>query len=97
MQSWLVCVDAVVSACFANSLNCTMASGSDHSTFNKVFVYGTLKRGQPNHYIMTEDPEKNGIAKFYANGLTVDKYPLVIASFAHIPCILDVKGEGHVS
>lgn len=42
----------------------------------KVFVYGTLKRGGPNHKLMT-DPE-NGVAKFIAEGQTSRKYPLVI-------------------
>ena len=75
-----------------------MAGESDQNEiFQKVFVYGTLKKGQPNHYLMIDNPEKNGIARFYAQALSVNKYPLVVASHAHIPCMLDVKGQGHVS
>lgn len=62
---------------------------------HKVFVYGTLKKGQPNHYYLTE--KGNGVSRFYASGMTVDRYPLVIASYCNIPCILDKKGVGHVS
>lgn len=59
-----------------------------------LFVYGTLKRGQPNHNVMTDSG--NGMATFVCCCQTVDKYPLVIATAANIPFLLvQKKGEGH--
>lgn len=58
-----------------------------------IFVYGTLKQGQPNYHIMT-DP-KLGKALFKGRGRTVDKYPLVIAHKDNIPFLLEVPGTGH--
>ncbi|XP_069826826.1 gamma-glutamylaminecyclotransferase isoform X3 [Dendropsophus ebraccatus] len=58
-----------------------------------IFVYGTLKSGQPNYHIMT-DP-KHGKAVFKGTGRTVDKYPLVIAEKANIPFLMNVPGTGH--
>ncbi|XP_073204950.1 gamma-glutamylaminecyclotransferase isoform X2 [Lepidochelys kempii] len=43
----------------------------------RVFVYGTLKKGQPNYQHMLNGT--HGIAKFQGRGRTVEKYPLVIA------------------
>lgn len=58
----------------------------------RVFVYGTLKRGQPNHYLMTD--VNNGVARFIANAKTTAKYPLVIATRYNIPFLLDKSGVG---
>ena len=55
-----------------------------------VFVYGTLKKNEPNHYVMTSTPG------FISNGETLTKYPLVIASKFNIPYLLDKAGTGHV-
>ena len=60
-----------------------------------VFVYGTLQRGQPLHYLMTKPP--NGHATFIGEGRTVDKWPLVVATEFKAPFILDKPGVGHVS
>ncbi|XP_054257624.1 putative gamma-glutamylcyclotransferase CG2811, partial [Macrosteles quadrilineatus] len=68
-------------------------SGSGIGAFFKVFVYGTLKRGEPNHHWLTK-PE-NGTAKFVGEGRTAVKYPLVIASRYNIPFLLDVPGTGN--
>ncbi|XP_058248596.1 gamma-glutamylaminecyclotransferase C-like [Hemibagrus wyckioides] len=57
-----------------------------------VFVYGTLKKGQPNYYRMMDTAK--GEAKFLARARTVDKYPLVIAGKYNIPFLLNVPGEG---
>ncbi|XP_053311299.1 gamma-glutamylaminecyclotransferase [Spea bombifrons] len=58
-----------------------------------IFVYGTLKKGQPNYHIMTDG--KRGKAVFKGTGKTAEKYPLVIAEKANIPFLLNVPGMGH--
>lgn len=58
-----------------------------------VFVYGTLKNGQPNHFWL-QDP-KNGASTFLANGKTNDRYPLIIGTRYNIPFLLDVRNTGH--
>lgn len=59
-----------------------------------VFVYGTLKKGEPNHNVMT-DPN-TGIHEFVGVGHTVEKFPLIIASKFNIPFLLNDAGKGHV-
>ncbi|XP_015121544.1 putative gamma-glutamylcyclotransferase CG2811 [Diachasma alloeum] len=63
------------------------------SPLKRVFVYGTLKRGQPNHELLTSS--SNGYAKFIGIGKTLYKYPLVIASKYNIPFLLKQPGVGH--
>ncbi|XP_050960792.1 gamma-glutamylaminecyclotransferase C-like [Labeo rohita] len=58
-----------------------------------VFVYGTLKKGQPNYFRMKNTA--NGQADFLANARTVEPYPLVIATEYNIPFLLNVPGTGH--
>ncbi|CAK1548887.1 unnamed protein product [Leptosia nina] len=58
-----------------------------------VFVYGTLKRNEPNHYWLT-NPD-NGCGKFVSEGMTKKKYPLVIATKYNIPFVLYSPGNGH--
>ncbi|KAH9407238.1 hypothetical protein TYRP_012788 [Tyrophagus putrescentiae] len=58
-----------------------------------VFVYGTLKRNQPNHAYMM-DPA-NGRAEFVCTARTEDRYPVVIASQFNIPFLLNKAGTGH--
>ncbi|KAM5181514.1 gamma-glutamylaminecyclotransferase isoform 1-T2 [Mantella aurantiaca] len=60
---------------------------------HNIFVYGTLKQGQPNYHIMTN--LNIGKALFKGRGQTVDKYPLVIAEKGNIPFLLEVPGTGH--
>jgi len=43
-----------------------------------VFVYGTLKRGQPNHHWLST--VENGHQKFLGEGVSLNSFPLVIAS-----------------
>ena len=43
-----------------------------------VFVYGTLKRGQPNHHWLST--AENGWQRFIGEAVTEEKFPLVIAS-----------------
>lgn len=58
-----------------------------------VFVYGTLKRGQPNHNVLLDGT--NGCATFQGRGRTVEPYPLVIAGKHNIPHLLNLPGHGH--
>lgn len=60
---------------------------------HKVFVYGTLKKGEPNHHWLTDI--KNGAASFVAKATTDSKYPLVIATRYNIPFLLDRPGDGY--
>jgi len=57
-----------------------------------IFVYGTLKRGQPNYHIM----EQFGNYQFVGTGCTKLKYPLIIYTKANLPCMLDAPGIGQV-
>uniref|UniRef100_A0A8C4VBV5 Gamma-glutamylaminecyclotransferase n=1 Tax=Falco tinnunculus TaxID=100819 RepID=A0A8C4VBV5_FALTI len=63
------------------------------STMARVFVYGTLKKGQPNYKYMINTAK--GLAKFQGRGRTVEKYPLVIAGKYNIPYMLNIPGTGH--
>ena len=65
------------------------------NTVHRVFVYGTLKRGEPNHSLM--ENSLNGQAKFLGHAKTVTKYPLIIATKYNIPFLLKKEGVGHVS
>ncbi|XP_058648420.1 gamma-glutamylaminecyclotransferase C-like isoform X2 [Onychostoma macrolepis] len=57
-----------------------------------VFVYGTLKKGQPNYFRM--ENTSNGQAVFLARARTVEPYPLVIATKHNIPFLLNAPGTG---
>lgn len=59
----------------------------------KVFVYGTLKKGEPNHHWLTT--ECNGLANFVCNGKTIAKFPLIIATKYNIPFLLNAPQTGH--
>lgn len=58
-----------------------------------VFVYGTLKNGQPNHHWLTN--VENGSAEFICSGQTATKFPLIIATKYNIPFLLNVPETGH--
>lgn len=58
-----------------------------------VFVYGTLKQGQPNHHLLQNS--RNGEAKFIDKGQTVEKYPLVVGTRYNIPFLLNERGVGN--
>ncbi|XP_039261364.1 putative gamma-glutamylcyclotransferase CG2811 [Styela clava] len=58
----------------------------------RIFVYGTLKRGMPNHSLI-EDVQ-NGKAVYVANGTMAEKYPMVVEPNFGIPFLLDNPGEG---
>jgi gamma-glutamylaminecyclotransferase len=54
----------------------------------RVFVYGTLKKDQPNHHVISA-AIKAGDCQFVCLGVTEAKYPLVIASDYNFPFLLD--------
>lgn len=56
----------------------------------KVFVYGTLKRGEPNHHWFGKSPE--GHHQFLYNGRTREKFPLIIATDYNVPFLLYAPG-----
>ena len=58
----------------------------------KVFVYGTLKRGQPNQYVM----DSLECVRFLGNASTKDTYPLVISGQWNLPMLLNVTSQGKV-
>uniref|UniRef100_A0A023FRI4 Gamma-glutamylcyclotransferase family protein n=1 Tax=Amblyomma cajennense TaxID=34607 RepID=A0A023FRI4_AMBCJ len=58
-----------------------------------VFVYGTLKTGEPNSGVMKDS--NNGNATLIGLATTVKKWPLVIASTYNIPYLLYCEGKGH--
>lgn len=62
------------------------------STLSRVFVYGTLKNGQPNHHWLTN--ATNGLAEFLAEGKTENLFPLVIATKYNVPFLLNKPGTG---
>ena len=47
--------------------------------FVKVFVYGTLKKGFANHYLMQDG--LHGVARFLTKGQTKEAYPLVVGLY----------------
>ena len=61
---------------------------------HRVFVYGSLKRGEPNYYRFQD--ESNGRAAFLGEAKLCDRYPLVVATKYNIPMILDTPGTGKV-
>ena len=61
-----------------------------------LFVYGTLKTGEPNHFYMT-DTVDNGKATLLGIGETTNRYPLVVATHNHLPFLLLEEGKGQVS
>ena len=72
---------------------------------HKVFVYGTLKDGEPNHHVLLHQKDRGGARgqgladhehfRFLGKAQTTNKYPLVIASKFNIPYLLDKQGVGN--
>lgn len=57
-----------------------------------IFVYGTLKRGQPNNIYLMD--QTLGKAKFIGKAVCLERLPLVIYSQYNIPFLLDCPGTG---
>lgn len=57
-----------------------------------VFVYGTLKTGEPNHYWFEDTT--HGESQLVGPGHTVERFPLVIATQYNLPMLLDQAGTG---
>ncbi|CAL9151826.1 unnamed protein product [Musa hybrid cultivar] len=57
-----------------------------------VFVYGTLKRGFPNHSLL-DDLIRDGDATFVAAGRTASPFPLVVGPLS-IPFLIRLPGSG---
>jgi gamma-glutamylaminecyclotransferase len=53
-----------------------------------IFVYGTLKKGFPNHDRYMRSAEKLG------NYRTAENYPLVLIGKRYVPCMINAPGEG---
>ncbi|VDM46413.1 unnamed protein product [Toxocara canis] len=58
-----------------------------------VFVYGTLKTGEPNCEVMRNP--KTGEHRLVGCARTVTRYPLLVASKYNIPFCLEQPGTGH--
>lgn len=67
-----------------------MADSTNTNQRHKVFVYGTLKKGEPNHQWFSHD--NKGYYKFLYEAKTKDKYPLIIATEYNIPFLLYSPG-----
>ncbi|XP_060557863.1 putative gamma-glutamylcyclotransferase CG2811 [Ruditapes philippinarum] len=58
-----------------------------------IFVYGTLKTGEPNYNLMKD--ETSGVCRRLGTVYTKEKYPLVVASRYNVPFLLYTPGTGH--
>ena len=54
-----------------------------------LFVYGTLKKGFPNHDNYMESAKELGEYQ------TIEKYPLVLCGERYVPCLIYSPGDGH--
>ena len=68
-----------------------------------MFVYGTLKRGFFNHYVLTghssaeADETVRTPAHFYGAARTLDCFKLVVGGRYQVPFLLDAPCEDQVS
>ena len=54
-----------------------------------LFVYGTLKKGFPNHDHYMRSAKELGIYQ------TIEKYPLILCGARYVPCMIFSPGDGH--
>ena len=55
---------------------------------HRIFVYGTLKRGFPNHALMQG-------ATFVGDALTIAAYPMIVQGRHFSPVMIPEPGQGH--
>jgi hypothetical protein len=68
---------------------------STESVRHRVFVYGTLKYGQPNHYHF--DSWKNsGKCRFVGKARSAVPFPLIVATRWNLPFLLFEPSKGKV-
>ena len=60
----------------------------------RIFVYGTLKRGHPNHPLL--DKPAKGVARFLGSARLTSAYPLLIFTCYNLPFLLAAEGTGKV-
>lgn len=60
----------------------------------RVFVYGTLKKGQPNHHLISGGIE-SGDCRVEGVGVTEAKYPLIVTTRYNVPFLLDAPNAGN--
>lgn len=65
---------------------------SSASSWHYVFVYGTLKRDQPNNRYFVD--KSNGSAIFIGKAECLEKRPLIIYSQYNIPFMLNIVNKG---
>ena len=66
-------------------VTCDSDNMSDSGLDTLVFVYGTLKIGEPNHHWLSE---ARGRSSFLGPGRTLDTWPLVVVTKYNIPMLL---------
>lgn len=67
-------------------------SGEEFEKRRLIFIYGTLKRGFPNHHLLQE-MFATGDASFLGDNLTTEKLPLVCGPY-NLPFLLNFPGSG---
>lgn len=67
-------------------------SATDHNQ-TLIFVYGTLKRGFPNHHLI-EDHIRSNDTVFLGSFRTIQPFPLVCGPLG-IPFLINKPGSGH--
>lgn len=80
----------LILGCTCTILAKTIDKMGESRILHKVFVYGTLKRGEPNHNWFSKNTE--GYYKFLYDAKTKEKFPLIIATKYNIPFILYSPG-----
>jgi gamma-glutamylaminecyclotransferase len=60
----------------------------------RVFVYGTLKRGEPNEHVMQNTD--SGRSLFVGHAQMLMPHPLIVSTKFNIPFLLKDPGRGEV-
>lgn len=82
---------------YRNSLkrfSCSNQAAPQTNAWHRIFAYGTLKRGQPNHWHFQS--KSHGETMFIGMGRTDLAYPLVIGTEWNLPFLLFAPGQGQV-